>query len=133
MTPFDELSCYTLAHGAPEFIHQHAVDAQAAQTAGDHARPIALAFALMGLFLHFERGLNGREVQLAHMRMGRTKQAWPAFALPRDRGAITAAEVMCAAPGPDRDAMIHAWCRSVWQAHAANHAAVARWLAAEGF
>jgi hypothetical protein len=41
----DELSLYTLAHRSPAFIHQHAVDTFAAQTASERTKPIALAFA----------------------------------------------------------------------------------------
>jgi hypothetical protein len=49
------LCCYTLAHGDPSFIHQHVVDAFAAQTADDRTKPIKLALALIGLYLHVER------------------------------------------------------------------------------
>src|SRR5688500_4296697 len=51
---YEELCCYTLAHGHAAFIHQHVVDAQAAQAAGEHTKPIAITFALAGLYLHVE-------------------------------------------------------------------------------
>jgi hypothetical protein len=51
MTPYDELCCYTLERGDASFIHQHVVDAQIAQQASDATKPIALAFALAGLYL----------------------------------------------------------------------------------
>ena len=73
-----------------------------------HTKPIGLAFALIGLYLHVERGMSGRDVQRVHMQLGRRKQPWPAFALPHHRGAMTAADVMAAAPGPERDRAIDA-------------------------
>ncbi len=69
---YNELCCYTLAHGDTSFIHQHVVDAFAAQTAGDGTKPIALAFALIGLYLHVEREFSGKQVQRAHMFLERT-------------------------------------------------------------
>jgi hypothetical protein len=66
---FHTLAFYTLAHPDPAFIHQHAVDAFAAQSADEETRPITLVFALVGLYLLMEKGYSGREVQRAHMRM----------------------------------------------------------------
>ncbi len=117
---FDELCYYTLAHGDPSFIHQHVVDAFAAQTSTGHDKPIRLTFALVGLYLHVEENYSGREVQLAHMRLARRKRRWPAFALPHDRGAITVTDVVAATDGADRDRMIHEWCASVWEAFREN-------------
>ena len=45
----DELSAYTLTHGDPDFIHQHVVDAFAAQHAAAKSSAIGVAFALIGL------------------------------------------------------------------------------------
>jgi hypothetical protein len=61
-----ELSYYTLAHDDPRFIHQHIVDAFAAQTANQDTNPIKVAFALIGLYLYLEKDYTGKEVQLAH-------------------------------------------------------------------
>lgn len=121
---YHELSAYTLTHGDPRFIHQHVVDAWAAQTATSSDKPIRPVFALVGLYLHLERGKTGREAQLAHMQMGERKREWPAIALPPDRGAITAIDVMKAAPGPDRDQAIERWCESVWNAFRGNRATI---------
>ena len=114
----NELSAYTLAHGLETFIHQHVVDAFAAQQADEHSKPVTVAFALVGLYLHLEQGDTGREVQQAHMRLGRRKQVWPTFTLPLDRGAITAIDVMKAPEGEERHRAIDAWCASVWAAYA---------------
>jgi len=113
---YDELCCYTLAHGAPSFIHQHVVDAFAAQRADARSKRIGVTFALVGLYLHVERQFSGREVQRVHMQLGRQKRQWPELALPRDRGSMTAIDVMAASPGPERDRAIDAWCASVWNA-----------------
>jgi Family of unknown function (DUF5946) len=115
---YDELCCYTLAHGAPPFIHQHVVDAFAAQRADGQSKGIGVTFALVGLYLHVEKQFSGRQVQRVHMLLGRQKRQWPTFVLPRDRGSMTAADVMAAPPGPERDRAIDAWCVSVWNAFA---------------
>ena len=95
-------AAYTLTLGDREFIHQHVVDAWAVQHATPESKPIGTYFGLLGLYLHLERGLNGREVQRAHMDLAKTKQAWPVFALPPERGAITAIDVMRTAEGTER-------------------------------
>ena len=117
---YNELCAYTLTHGDPSFIHQHVVDAFAAQQATPDSKPIGVTFALAGLYLHVEKGFSGRAVQRAHMQMARQKREWPRFALPESRGDITAADVIAKAAGPERDRAIHDWCVTVWQAFAAN-------------
>lgn len=117
---YNELCFYTLAHGDASFIHQHVVDAFAAQTADEDDKPIKLTFALAGLYLHVEKHFNGRQVQLAHMKFGRVKQTWPVFFLPSERGAVTVGNVLNAPAGPGRDEMIHKWCNSVWEAFSGN-------------
>lgn len=123
-TAYHELCAYTLGHGGRAFVHQHVVDAWAAQRATAGTKPIALTFALVGLYLHLERGFTGREVQRAHMVLARVRRPWPTFAPPAARGAITAADVLAAAPGLARDAAIDAWCAAVWAAYAESRAAV---------
>jgi len=56
---YNQLQCYTLEHGGPEFIHQHVVDAWAAQYADENSKPIVLPFTLAGLYLHLEKGVHG--------------------------------------------------------------------------
>lgn len=121
---YDELWAYTLTHGDPAFIHQHVVDAFAAQTATPASKPIGVTFALVGLYLHVERRFTGRAVQRAHMQMARRKRDWPAFVLPVARGDITAETVIAVPAGPARDAAIERWCESVWSAFAANRSVV---------
>jgi len=71
---YNELACHTLAHGDPSFIHQYIVDAYAAQHADEKTKPIGLAFALVGLYLHIERHYSGKEVQRAHMKLAKKKK-----------------------------------------------------------
>jgi hypothetical protein len=113
---YDELALYTLAHGAPSFIHQYVVDAWAAMHAEPETKPLKVTFALVGLYLHVEKKWSGRQVQQAHVKMARFKKAWPAFDLPEERGGVRPASVLAAEPGPARDAKIDAWCDSVWEA-----------------
>jgi hypothetical protein len=121
---YQELQCYTLAHGDPAFLHQHVLDAWVAQHADTGTKPIGLTFALAGLYLHVECGFTGRHVQRAHMVMGERKRTWPAFVLPIDRGAVRVTEVVAAPSGRARDDAIAAWCVSVWSAYRENRAAI---------
>ena len=81
-------------------------------------------FALVGLYLHLERAFSGREVQKAHMALGRRKRAWPIVELPDNRGAMTVVDVLAAPAGVERDKAIDDWCESVWTAFRANRPAI---------
>src|SRR6188508_2299309 len=121
---YNELCAYTLQHGDATFIHQHVVDAFAAQRATVVTKPINVAFSLVGLYLHVEKGFSGRQVQRAHMQLARRRRGWPAFVLPADRGAMTARDVLAAPGGAERDRAIEAWCRSVWAALSIHRQAI---------
>jgi hypothetical protein len=113
---YNQLAFYTLELRDPEFIHQHIVDAWAVQNAGPHSQPIALVFGLIGLYLHLEKNFTGRQVQQAHMQLARRRKPWTAPPLPPGQQAqVRVADVLAAAPGPQRNTMIHSWCRAVWQ------------------
>jgi len=131
-TAYQELCAYTLTHGDAAFIHQHVVDAWAAQRAHAGSKPIGVFFALVGLYLHVERGFTGREVQLAHMALARRPEPWPVAVLPLASWPMTAVDVMAAPAGPDRDAKISAWAASVWAAYAGNRDAVEALLRRRG-
>jgi hypothetical protein len=121
---YDELYVYSMSRGAT-FVLQHVVDAHAAQTATADDKPIRIVFALIGLYLHVERGLTGRQVQLAHIQLGKTKRPWPAIPLPDRRGNMTARDVLATPEGDERDRAIDEWCRSVWSAFAASRETIA--------
>jgi hypothetical protein len=121
----NELSYYTLAHGDPAFLHQHIVDAFAAQNATPASKPIYVVFALIGLYLHLERGFTGRQVQLAHMRLGTPRRNWTMPRLPESRGTFRVGNVVAAPPGTVRDQMIDQWCASVWDAYHDVHGEIA--------
>ncbi len=126
-----ELSMYTLNLGDTAFIHQYIVDAYCARHANQETKPIAIAFALMGLYLHHEKNYSGKQVQSAHMRMAQKKKEWPQFIFPIERGSITVAEVLKAKPGPDRNEMINQWSENVWQAWIENRTTISHWLKTE--
>lgn len=128
---FHEVMFYTLQHADQAyFIHQYAVDAFTAQTANKETKPIALIFALAGLYLFLERGYSGRQVQLAHMHMAKNKQPWPQITLPSERGTITVETVLAQEPGPERDSMISRWCIEVWSTFQASHSTMAQLVTA---
>ena len=121
---YNELACYTLAHPDPAFIHQLLVDAYTAQHADETTKPIAIVFALIGLYLHLEKGYSGKQVQRAHMQLAKWPNTWPSLPLPHDRGEIQIKDVLAIEPGPARDHMIDRWCTSVWESWSASRSAV---------
>lgn len=125
---YESLQCYTLERGDPEFIHQHVVDAWAAQHATTRTKPITLTFALVGLYLHLEKGFSGRQVQRMHMRMARRKRSWPRVEPPAGHGSMSAKDVMAAPAGRERDRAIDAWCASVWDACRSRREAIVELL-----
>ena len=74
---YSDLMCNTVAKQDSEFIHQHAVDAYAAQHAGGTTRTITVAVGLIGLYLALEKGCTGKQVQRAHMRIAKICKEWP--------------------------------------------------------
>ncbi len=125
---FNQLCFYTMNHGDPRFLHQHAVDAYAVQTADEFTKPIAVVFRLAGLYLYLEKGFTGKQVQRTHMQMAQCRKTWPRLALPVDRGHITVADVINHEPGLALDQAIHDWCVEVWNAYRASHTEIAALL-----
>jgi uncharacterized protein DUF5946 len=127
---YHELCAYTLAHARHDarFIHQHVVDAFAAQHATAESKPIAVFFSVIGLYLHVERGLTGRQVQQVHVQLAQQKLAWPRLELPEHRGSITSIGVLAAPAGPERDRAIEAWCKSVWRVYSSNRSLLEEFL-----
>jgi hypothetical protein len=114
------LTQWTLAQGDSKFIHQHAVDAYAAQHSGENMRPITTWFALIGLFLALERGYSGRRVQQAHEKIGKRKREWPRLTPPGRPGDLTVMNVISARDA-GRDEMLMRWAASVWKSWAQAH------------
>jgi len=125
---YDELCAWTLSLGDADFVHQHVVDAHMLQNAGADTKPVGVAFALVGLHLCLERGFTGREVQRAHLKLGRAGGPWPSFAQAVERGEVTHDDVMAAAPGPDRIAAIRRWCEAVWRPWSAHRDVIVQLL-----
>ncbi len=118
---YDLLSVDTLHRADEQFVHQYIVDAYTAQTATLDTKPIALIFALVGLYLHVEHHYTGRQIQDAHMQLAAGPHQWPAVIFPQKRGSITAATVVREPHGAKRDAMIGLWTASVWHAWQQSH------------
>ena len=118
---FHELSCYTSSIKDSKFIHQHAVDAFALESADEETKNIKVAFALIGLYLHIEKNFTGKEVQNAHVKLGKRRKKWPKFILPVQRGDIGVNNVMASPEGFKRNMAIEDWCLSVWLAYSHCH------------
>ncbi|HMK53599.1 MAG TPA: DUF5946 family protein [Methanobacteriaceae archaeon] len=128
---FYELTYYTTVHPDPSFIHQHAVDAFAAQIADENTKPVTITFALVGLYLLIEKNFSGKEVQNAHVKLAKHRKRWPKFNLPKERGNITIRDVISIPPGSKRDEFIFKWCKTVWDAYIESHEKVAYLLCTE--
>lgn len=112
---YHQICLFTLSLQDQNFVHQHVVDAYAAQMASLDDKPIKLTFALVGLYLHIERQFTGRQVQWAHMKMANRSKEWPIWDLPTNRGAHNAIDVCHRLPH-DGIGAIDDWCRAVWNA-----------------
>jgi hypothetical protein len=112
---YSDLLSYTVAKQDPEFIHQYAVDAYAAQHGGGTTRNISIAFGLIGLYLATERGYTGRQVQRAHMQIARIQKDWPRLEPPARLAGVTVMDVFRAGTGSEKDAMIRQWMVAVWE------------------
>jgi hypothetical protein len=118
------LDVYALLLHDEEFIHQIVVNTYAAQHSGPKMKDITLYFALVGLYLSIERGYTGRQVQSAHMKLGRNKQKWPHFEAPKIIGSITIKDVLATEEGLMRNEAIHTWAKIVWEGWKNSHAQV---------
>jgi hypothetical protein len=116
-----ELTAYTLTRGYDEFIHQLAVDTYAAQHVAENARPMGPAFALIGLYLAYEHGYSGRQVQHMHLLLANRSKTWPRFVPPCHTYSMSVLDVIQAPAGEQRDAVLREWGRAVWNAWAGEH------------
>jgi hypothetical protein len=105
--------------------HQTCVDAFTAQHVGPKTAPLTVAFALNGLYLVLERGFSGIQVREAHGYLTNTVDSWERRSLPRSVGSMTAFDVALAADPADHAVLVERWGRSVWDAWAHVHEAVA--------
>ena len=127
---YDELYVYSM--GRPNFILQHVVDAQQAQTATEDSKPMGLVFSLMGLFLHVERGFSGSQVQQLHRQLARHRRQWPTIPLAGARSSMTVVDVMAVPAGAERDAAIDRWCVAVWNAFSDSRHTITALLSEHG-
>jgi Family of unknown function (DUF5946) len=116
-----ELSAYTLSLQDPEFLHQLVVDTYAAQHATLEKKPIYVTFGLVGLYLTYEKGFTGKQVQKAHMSLANKSKTWPKFISQTHEWPLTVADVMEVPEGEQRNVMIKKWGESVWQIWRVNH------------
>lgn len=118
---YDLLTIDTLHHADEHFVHQFVVDIYTAQTATSETKPITIAMALVGLYLHVEHHFSGRQVQEVHMQLASLQPEWPAVTAPEARGSITASMVMKQPHGEKRNHMIDLWAAAVWFAWKDSH------------
>ena len=100
---YSDLSCYMVAKQDAAFIHQHAVDAYAAQHSGGTTRNITVAFGLIGLYLALEKGYTGKQVQQAHMQIAQIRKDWLRLEPPFRPSGISVRDVLWDGCGEGRD------------------------------
>ncbi|HEY4385235.1 MAG TPA: DUF5946 family protein [Ktedonobacteraceae bacterium] len=120
---YDELTAYILSLQDAYFIHQFAVDAYTAQHAGPAIKPIALTFALAGLYLAFEHNYTGKQVQKAHTLLAATPKRWPQFQLPEEKASLTILDVLNTLENARND-MRRQWGKAVWKIWKSGHTKV---------
>lgn len=114
MQVYGELTAYTLTLQDTDFLHQLAVDAYAAQHAAVYGKRIAITFAVVGLYLTFERQYTGRQVQRAHTLLANTSRDWPTWQLPAEKAPLTVLDVL-ETPSESRKARLQEWGQAVWR------------------
>lgn len=123
-----QLSVFTLQEHDSYFIHQLAVDAYTAQHSGENTKPIGTAFALIGLYLVFEKGYSGKEVQAVHILLGKRSKVWPHFLRPAEKADFTVKDVVNC-PDNLKNKMIKKWAESVWSIWKADYKMVEKLVA----
>lgn len=120
---YANLSAFTLSLRDADFIHQLIVDTYGAQHSRPNFKPITTAFALIGLYLAFEHGYTGKEVQRAHKVLGNKHLPWPRFNPPEEKTALTVLDVLQSSEEHYQD-MIWKWGKSVWNLWRPEHKSV---------
>jgi hypothetical protein len=120
---FRELSLYTLYQPVPPFIHQNAVDAYSAQHLHADMSVIQRIFGLMGLCLATEYGLNGYDIQLAHIAKSKDpdRATWPLIEPQALEFQTNVGDVLVA---DDKDAAIRRWVETTWHDWESAHRVV---------
>jgi hypothetical protein len=129
---YGEVSGYELANVARlGRWHQLLVDTYAAQHVGERPPRIGPAFALIGLQLAVEEGLDGPTVRDAHQALARAHRDWPSFLpAPRLSGGLTVADLALAGSPEVHVEVLRAWASEVWAGWSDRHAAVRTLVAA---
>ncbi len=111
-----QLSYYTLSRGDTYFIHQLIVDTYCAQHFGPDVKPIAITFAVIGLYLVNEKKYTGKQVQNVHITLAGKNKAknWPQLHPPNEKATLSVEDVL-EAPDDQKDEMIKKWCQAVWK------------------
>jgi hypothetical protein len=118
---YHELMAFTLSLRDKDFPHQVAVDTYAAQHCGPEMKPITISFALIGLYLVFEKGYTGRKVQLAHIQLGKLRKRWPRFDPPPSKAGITVRDVLRDIEPENYNGPFMGWGKAVWDTWTAEH------------
>jgi hypothetical protein len=115
-----EVSAYTLSLTDKFFLHQYIVDAYAASHVDTHTKPMKIYFSLLGLYLALEKQYTGREVQLAHMQLGKEKKVWPPYKLPTHYATLTIKDIY-ETHNAKKATIIYRWMREVWDLWGSTH------------
>lgn len=108
--------------------HQTSVDAYLLQHVGASTKPLAMNFALNGLYLVLERGWAGTAARAAHQRLSTRvpREEWVRFQPPVDVGVIRVLDVVRVGGVHETAGLIQQWGWSVWRAWGHVHEEVRR-------
>ena len=98
--------------------HQTSVDAYLLQHVGAATKPLAVNFALNGLYLVLERGWAGTAARAAHQRLAARvpREDWVRLEPPDDVGDVRVLDVVRAGDVTETAELIQRWGWSVWRA-----------------
>jgi hypothetical protein len=111
-------------------VHRITVDAYAAQHPGQPSPQSirSVGLHLVRLCLVLERRLPAEKANNAMIAATKAKQAFTWLEPPPSLGPLTVADIREKLSAAEHEEAVRAWALSVWQAWAAHHETVHRWL-----
>jgi len=85
--------------------------------------PQSTTFAMIGLYLTFEKGYTGKQVQRTHIFLAKKNKEWPRFDRLKEKNALTVLDVL-QSPESEYMNMIRKWGKSVWEMWKPEHESV---------
>lgn len=124
---FGELSALTLSWPSPDFIHQTAVDAYAAQHSRENDTRM-MVFALLGLHLVLQKGCTGAQVQRVHQVLAQLDHPLPMIHPVDTIGTGSAGAALSSVAEVGVPSAVTRWAERVWTAYSPVHSHLISWI-----